>query len=80
MLDFKDWLKDRWEQIGYEECPEHLLKALKTGNPVDLPVGVIGEWNTYRRGNDPAEREQRQQLQEIKDALDAMEGNNVIDV
>jgi len=59
MLEFKDWLRERWEKIGYEECPEHLLKAFESGNPLDLPVGIIGEWNTYRRGNDPVERQRR---------------------
>lgn len=59
MLNFRDWLRERWEKIGYEECPQHLLKAFKSGEPTDLPVGVIGEWNTYKRGNDPVERERR---------------------
>jgi hypothetical protein len=59
MLNFRDWLHERWSKIGYEECPEHLLKAFESGHPTYLPVGIIGEWNTYRRGNDPVERERR---------------------
>ena len=69
MIEFKDWLRERWEKIGYEECPDHLRKAFKSGNPIDLPFGIGGEWNTYKRLNQPPPPSQRQSDPQISAQL-----------
>ena len=59
MRPFKEWLERRWSEIGYTSCPDHLLKAQRTGDPKDLPTMVWPDWLAYCREHDYEERARR---------------------
>jgi len=50
---FRAWLGKRIQDIGYDpkDPPQHLKKALETGNPKDLPMLIYGEWSSFKRAS-----------------------------
>jgi len=68
------WIRARMKQIGYGDSapPEHLARALASGNEKDLPAFVFQEWSAYKKGlrrirkSQKRERRIRRGAQEFK--------------
>ena len=45
--DFRAWCDERCFHLGLDPMPETMALAFKTGNPLDLHVGIISEWHDY---------------------------------
>ena len=51
---FLSWLRARVKHYGYEEnnAPDYYSKALKSGDPHDLPNSLWTEWYEFNNPND----------------------------